>query len=303
MMRKNVLAIDGGGTKTAALVADDLGQTHALRPSAGCNPQDGAGWQDALRAVLGQVARVDCAVIGMPGFGEIPRDDAQIAAFFKAELGDRCLILNDVEMAYHGAFPDSAGVLILAGTGSMAIGGHDAAIRRVGGWGPTFGDAGSAYWIGQRALTLAAQEHDGMHPASGFAGRLADALGAPEHRFGLLDWVMTLVEPRAQIAAVAQVVDHLAGAGDVTAQLVLDEAAAHLAALARAAGLGAGPWCHAGSVFKSARITAALTRDLGPSVAPVASALAWGLTQAAALAQWDVSADWAKRVITQVQDL
>lgn len=82
-----------------------------------------------------------------------------------------------------------------------------------------------------------------------------------------------------------------------------DGAAAHLAALARAGGFGAGPWCHAGSVFKSARITAALTRDLGPSVASVASALAWGLAQAAALAQWDVSADWTRRVMTQVQDL
>ncbi len=302
-MHKSVLAIDGGGTKTAALVANDLGQVHALRPSAGCHTQDGAGWQDALRAVLGQVAEVDFAVIGMPGFGEIPRDDTQIGAFFKAAFGDRCLILNDVEMAYHGAFPDSAGVLILAGTGSMAIGGGNDAIRRVGGWGHTFGDTGSAYWIGQRSLSLAAQEQDGMLPASGFAARLADGLGVPAHRFGLLDWVMALGEPRAQIAGVAQVVDRLAGAGDATAQSVLDEAATHLAALARAAGFAAGPWCHAGSVFKSARITAALTRDLGPPVAPVATALAWGLTQAATLAQWDVSQDWTTRVMMQAQDL
>ncbi len=62
-------------------------------------------------------------------------------------------VISDVEAAYLGALGDGPGVLLLAGTGSMALG-RDARGRwvRAGGWGPLLGDEGSAFWIGREWL-------------------------------------------------------------------------------------------------------------------------------------------------------
>jgi N-acetylglucosamine kinase-like BadF-type ATPase len=73
-------------------------------------------------------------------------------------------VIADVEAAYLGALGDRAGVLLLAGTGSMALGGNGRGRwARAGGWGPLLGDEGSAFWIGREWLA----RHDG-HP-TGFA--------------------------------------------------------------------------------------------------------------------------------------
>lgn len=294
-MHKSVLAIDGGGTKTAALVADALGQVRVLDPAQGCNPQDGPGWTDALSAVFAQVQDVDFAVIGMPGFGEVPQHDALVSDFINAQIGAAHLIINDVELAYRGAFPNGNGVLILAGTGSMAIGGSNDDVRRAGGWGPVFGDEGSAYWIGQRALAHAASKLDGRGPTDGFAARLTKALDAPTHRYGLLDWVAQSPNSRARVASVARVVDTLSQSGDGVARSILDAAANELVGLARAVSAQALPWCSAGSVFQSARIADAVSRDLGASVHPAATALIGGLHRAATQAGWPITPDWIAR--------
>ena len=65
-------------------------------------------------------------------------------------LAGQIKVISDVEAAYLGALDGGAGVLLLAGTGSMALG-RDARGRwvRAGGWGPLLGDEGSAFWIGR----------------------------------------------------------------------------------------------------------------------------------------------------------
>ncbi len=295
-MDKKVLAIDGGGTKTAALVADSEGNVRELVSAAGCNPQDRQDWKASLHAVLAQASEVEFTVVGMPGFGEVPEHDEMVIDFISAEIGSRHLIVNDVELAFYGAHAGRDGILILAGTGSMAIGGEEGVMRRAGGWGHFVGDEGSAYWIGQQALALAAQELDGRCPAVGFASRLGEKLGAPSHRFGLLDWVMAVANTRAQIASVARTVDLLDQSNDVTAGHILDSAATHLVALSRAVSNHSPPWCHSGSVFNSKRITEAVTRELGPPVKPIATALVGGLHRAATLAHWPVTSSWIARI-------
>lgn len=68
-------------------------------------------------------------------------------------LAHRVRVISDAEAAYLGALGHGAGVLLLAGTGSMALG-RDARGRwaRAGGWGPLLGDEGSAFWIGRQWL-------------------------------------------------------------------------------------------------------------------------------------------------------
>ncbi|WP_377505315.1 N-acetylglucosamine kinase [Octadecabacter sp. R77987] len=298
-MLRSVLSIDGGGTKTAGLVADRNGRLSRLKPAQGCNIQDGAGWQAALGALFDQAHDIDFAVIGMPGFGEVPDHDMQVADFVTARIGAAHLIINDVELAFRGAFPDRDGVLVLAGTGSMAIGRSQGIQRRSGGWGHWLGDEGSAFWIGKQALVLATAELDGRAPMTGFAAMLTQALDAPKHPYGLLDWVMQGDTQRARIASVARILDRLALAGNLVARSILDEAAAHLAALMRSASPVGTPWAHAGSVFQSSRILDALIHENGAPTPPVASALTGGLLHAAALAKWNVTPEWTAKVLSQ----
>ena len=65
-------------------------------------------------------------------------------------LAENVTVISDVELAYRNAFGERPGVLILAGTGSIALGKNEAGkIARAGGLGPKCGDEGSGFWIGK----------------------------------------------------------------------------------------------------------------------------------------------------------
>ena len=92
--------------------------------------------------------------------------------------------MNDVEAAFVGAFAGRPGVLLLAGTGSMAWGSDGTRQVRTGGWGEGFGDEGSAYWIGRRALGLASQALDGGTPTPTSRSAAESSAGRPTHPGG-----------------------------------------------------------------------------------------------------------------------
>jgi N-acetylglucosamine kinase-like BadF-type ATPase len=291
-----VAAVDGGGTKTAAALADRDGWVTLLPPGSGCNPQDNLDWSVALGGVLAALGRPVAAVVGLPGWGEVPAHDREVGAFVESRLPG-AVILNDVDLAARGAFPDGDGVLILAGTGSMAM----ARGVRVGGWGDLIGDEGSAFRIGQAALTEMARAIDGRSDAAGFAAALGERLGCGVAGFAPLDWVMGQAHGRSAIAQVAREVDALAEAGDAVAREILAAAARDLVELGRVAavraGLRAPDWAAAGSVFRSRSVMEGVAVGMGrAAVRPRFSALGGGLWAAAVAAGWDVGADWAGRV-------
>jgi N-acetylglucosamine kinase-like BadF-type ATPase len=127
-------------------------------------------------------------------------------------LGRLVHVISDAEAAWMGALDDGAGVLILAGTGSIALA-RTARGRwaRAGGLGPLLGDEGSAFWLGREWLRA--------------SGRGATALRA----------LATSPDPVARIAAHAPAVVARARRGDRTALRVVRAAQDHLAALAAAA--------------------------------------------------------------------
>lgn len=302
-MDRLVSSIDGGGTKTSGLMATPSGDVFALTPSKGSNPQDGTDWRAELGAVLDQVRTVDFAVVGVPGYSEIPSYDRKVADYVNSKLSAPHSLINDVELAYVGAFPSGDGVLLLAGTGSMAVSGQGTNILRAGGWGGLIGDEGSAHWIGHQALLRAAAEIDGTAPTTGFASRLGKAIEAPVHKFGILEWAVAEKESRARIASLAQVIDVMVSAGDSVAGDILDEAAEKLVALARAVSMQPMRWAPSGSVFKSERITQSVTRKLGPATPPAATARVGGLFLAAKSAGWTVSGDWQRTVSSNAQNI
>jgi N-acetylglucosamine kinase-like BadF-type ATPase len=121
-------------------------------------------------------------------------------------------VISDAEAAYHGALGERPGVLLLAGTGSIALG-RDAQGRwaRAGGLGPLLGDEGSAFWIGREWLRATARRR-GLRPA---------------RRLG--------VEPDAvtRVAALAPSVLRQARRGDRAARLIVATAHHALAQLVR----------------------------------------------------------------------
>ena len=309
-----VAALDGGGTKTATALADRRGEVTILPEETGCNPQDGPGWDIVLNGALGRAVRTPgglaAAVLGLPGHGEVPTHDAATLDLLRRLLRTPFEPMNDVALAHLGAFGDGPGVLVLSGTGSMAVGRGPQGLVRVGGWGDILGDEGSAAWIGREALSLATRALDGRAPeAASFARALVARLGpGAQGDFAPLTWLMAQPgTPRAAVASVARLVDDLAGQGDGASQRLLWRAAAELARAARVAAARAGlggsfAWVASGGAFQSALLGGGVARDLGRApVPPRMTTLGGGLLRAARLAGWSPDAAWAARVDAQLR--
>ena len=153
------LAIDAGGTKTQCLLADE---TRVLaRATTGTVKLMRIGEAEAtaqLKAMLAEVAatagvsldqvtRTCFGLAGISGPAVRAWADKSIAELVGGEL----LLCGDEEIALDAAFAGGPGILVVAGTGSNAIGRSvTGEIFGAGGWGPVLGDEGSGTWIGWR---------------------------------------------------------------------------------------------------------------------------------------------------------
>lgn len=300
-----VLGLDGGGSKTALAYVSGAGEVVGPFYAPGINPFDRPEWEAVLRAFLGAhpvpgpLAR---ACLGLPGYGESPAFSARQAGVC-AELLDDCphSVMNDVEAAFVGAFAGGPGALLLAGTGSMAWADDGARQLRVGGWGEGFGDEGSAYWIGRRALELASQALDGRHGDAEFAEVLLTPVldGFPTQP-ALLTWYYGQAHGRSAVAALARSVNELADVGQPTAHAILLEAAEllaqHVTAARRQLDTPELPWSYAGSVLGSRTVLDALTTLLGQPQSPALPPLGGALFHAASRAGLTTDPHWQEKI-------
>jgi N-acetylglucosamine kinase-like BadF-type ATPase len=200
-----IAGVDAGGTWIRLVAVSDAGRVRALAVPASAGPLP-----EVLRALWRRIglsaARVDALVVASRGIWT--PGERRAAARRLAGLARRVRVISDVEAAHAGALGGAPGVLLLAGTGSIALA-RDARGRwaRAGGLGPLLGDAGSAFAIGRDWLVAEA--------AGGMAAR-ALALGP---------------EPVASIAALASAVLARARRGDGRARRVVAGAQTALAAL------------------------------------------------------------------------
>lgn len=228
------LGIDGGGSKTLAVIVDAAGRERG-RGVAGSSNHEVVGMERALTAIhyaaeraalaAGIALPVASAWLGLSGVdhpGDCERFQPRVSS-----LARHARISNDAELAL-SALPQQVGVALIAGTGSIALG-RDAAgrIARVGGWGHVFGDEGSGYAIGRAGLQAAARASDGRGPETVLLERILAAweLDAPE---SLLTRVYQSFDKTA-IAALAPLVLALAAEGDEMAQRIEANAARELA--------------------------------------------------------------------------
>lgn len=231
-----VIGVDAGGTATTARVWRDgavigtaRGGAGAVRPTRAVAAATRIA--DTVRAALTEprLLRGDLLVVGAAGVGRATEREELRAALRTHELADRLLITTDVELALAAAFGTGPGLLLVAGTGSIALRrdaeGH---VRRAGGHGWQMGDEGSGYWIARRALQALSRAHDGRGPATALGERFAASLRLPAHD-DLVRW--SVAAAPGEVASLAVLVQEAAAAGDVVAGQILDAAADELVEL------------------------------------------------------------------------
>ena len=241
-----VIGIDGGGTRTRAMLADGSGREivtvegpgSAVRPGEVERSADviAAAVQDALAA--GEMRHVTPQVLcaGVAGAGRDAEREALWQALVERELAEDVVVHSDAMIGLDDAFGDGAGVLVISGTGSVGWGrGPTGSFARCGGWGPTCGDEGSGGWIGRRALSIVTAARDGREPETALTGAILTAaqVNAVEE---LIGWAAG-ADP-ARLAQLAPVVLQVAQGGDLRANslvtLAVEELVLHARTLARA---------------------------------------------------------------------
>lgn len=237
------LGVDGGQSSTTALIGDADGRVLGYGRGGPCNHVGAAeGRKKFMSAIEGCVAAA-CAQAGLDyasvrfasaclGFSGGPADKEGILR--EMLRADRMVVTHDALIALAGATAGEPGLIVIAGTGSIAFG-RDARGRtaRAGGWGYIYGDEGGAFDITRQALRAALRMEEGWGPPTVLRGVLLEATGAPDandllHRFYTSDY------PRPRIAKFARLVDEAARAGDAVARDLLTQAAQQLASLAAA---------------------------------------------------------------------
>jgi glucosamine kinase len=266
------LGIDGGGSKTTCVVGDEASQL-AMATAGGSNITRVG--EVRARESLHQAIRDACAAakidprqiqrgcVGVAGAG---RDEVAaivrkvVAELIPAEID----VVGDMPIALEAAFGAGPGVIVIAGTGSIAYGRNARGeTARAGGWGYAISDEGSAHWIGREAVAALLRAIDQQIGCNDEAADVAARL--PLFRELQIAWKIHSLDELVPVANSCGEFETLfpsvvaaAAAGDSTAESVLNQAGEQLAQLARIAAqriftqpdTSAVPLATAGGVFR-----------------------------------------------------
>ncbi|MBB5233892.1 BadF/BadG/BcrA/BcrD ATPase family protein [Deinococcus budaensis] len=265
------LGLDAGGSGTGwALVGGGAvvarGQARPLTAALLARAEGEAALAQLTRALPGVP---DTVHAGVPGLHSGSAAADTVRAALARALGvppGRVTVEGDLDLAYRAHLAPGEGILLYAGTGSIAyhVSGDGGAVVRAGGRGYRLGDDGGGFSLGRAALRWLTDTLDaGEVPSSPLAAEIAALTGG-------LDWPALRAfayggPGAAAIASLAPAVGRAADAGDPVAQALLDGAAASLADLARRVQARVGPLpvrATGGALRVSPRLPAALARQL-----------------------------------------
>jgi N-acetylglucosamine kinase-like BadF-type ATPase len=234
---RTLIGVDVGGSKTAAGVSNgDQVIARAEGPGAAVRPgralASAATVAEVVRQALAKAGRLtgDILLVGAAGAGREPERDELRKALRAENVAERVVVTTDIEIALAAAFGEGPGIVVSAGTGSVAVG-RDRTGRqhRIGGYGWQMGDEGSGYAIGRAALGAVSRAADGRSPRTALTERVLSATRSQDFD-ALVRWAAG-ASP-AEVAALAPPVLETAATGDVLAQGIADYAARELSQLA-----------------------------------------------------------------------
>jgi len=293
------LGIDGGGTRTTAWLANEAGTVLGRATAGPSNPLKvgfAAAQRELLRAARQALAvaaisdrrhvrrrseapvggrrykgiLLDAVCAGLAGVDRAEVHGPLFGWLHKAIPARHHLLTVDAAITLRAALGREPGIIVIAGTGSIAYG-QDAQgrILRAGGWGIPFDDLGSGYDLGRKAVAAALQDYDLRGPHTLLTRRICRALGLQN-----ITQVVMLALTQDQIAALAPLVVDAARRGDGAARILCRQAGMNLAELASTLIRQLG-WrkrhfrifC-AGGVFKSSATIRAVFKHFLRSAAP-----------------------------------
>lgn len=235
-----VIGIDAGGTKTVALLADEDGTVRSKARGGGANLL--VHGELAVEKVIFQViedleapAPVAALCLGIAGVDRPGEKELIRGMLRRLGLRQPLKVVNDAAVALVAGAPEGHGIVVIAGTGSIAFGrSPDGQTARSGGWGYLLGDEGSAFWLGHAALRLGIRAADGRGQPTTLYDRVCRKLDLSSAS-GLVSWFYDQNLSRHRVAELASLVEEAARDGDEASEELLDHAAGHLARAARAA--------------------------------------------------------------------
>lgn len=235
-MIRRIIGVDGGGTKTLALLADLDGNAlarglsgpsnyNAVGFDAACSALENAIRQ-AKQNIPGEISALCLGLAGVDRSEDRERFQSWAQNKFPRTM---IIVVNDAEILLAAGSLTGVAIALVCGTGSIVYGrAITGELVRAGGWGYLFGDEGSGYSIGAAALRAVMQAHDGRGPSTLLTQLILEkrALNTP------LDLVRSIYgaeSPRLEVAATAELVEQAASQGDAVAISILEEAAQALA--------------------------------------------------------------------------
>lgn len=230
-----ILGIDGGGSKTDAVILDERGNVVGAGLGGGCNANfmsrraAGASYKRAIKAALKE-AGISADMIAKAGctFGSVADQVfAELGILVKAKA------YSEYPVAFERAgIRELRGVALVAGTGSSCVAVDPGkGVVSAGGWGPIFGDEGSAYDIGLQGIKQSLLAQEGRSPETLLSQEMRDYFGSDRARGA----VRKLFDDRINqtfIAGFAVRVSKAAAAGDQVSKEIIESAAESLGELA-----------------------------------------------------------------------
>lgn len=272
--------VDAGASHTAVVLGDSSGRVlKRVRGGPGIlGPGRAAAVAVRIAGLIERAFRswdsfipLEGLVVGAAGAGREVERRALEEALRHRVMARALLVTTDAAIALQSAFPEGPGIVLSAGTGSIAIGRDPrGAVHRVGGWGWQFGDEGGGYSLARAALAAVARAQDGRGPETLLAARMLEAAGVDSVE-DLIAWARAAGTQR--VAAMAPVVCRAAREDPVAALLVqaaAGELARHVYALRERIADPATPVALTGGLLsKGSPVRDALVAQLAAAAPPV----------------------------------